>query len=359
MSSIERLKQELIYQKSAIESKGGVVNVANTNPSPAEISAGIDGIKSVDISQATAQEGDVLKGKTFYAVNNTLRTGTLSLDTILEQTFLFGDMPVSSERYTIEIPEHMVNIREYFMYSNPNYLDIYFHSNIERIEGYTFGDCSNFNFYNFSSMNKLEYIGVQAFMNCNPEAFDLSQMPANVKQIQQKAFQNVPRSGMGLIVPNGVTSMGTYAFSCDSRVDVSSFSFPSSAYVNTTLPAYSFQNIGAHYDLYVPDTTQTIGAGFNKGGSFDNVSLGIKVKSVLEKAFGSNDTDPVENFFLRTVTFNNPTPPSITTDKVFAMQNLEHDFKIYVPDSSLEEYKAVSKLRLWYDGYIYPISMKE
>ena len=41
MTTLEELKQELINQKNEIEAKGGTVIVANTYPSPAEITAGI------------------------------------------------------------------------------------------------------------------------------------------------------------------------------------------------------------------------------------------------------------------------------------------------------------------------------
>ena len=358
MSSIEILKQELLYQKNAIESKGGVVQVANTNPSPAEISAGIDSLQIVDISSANAVESDVLEGKTFYSISGGLKTGTLSVDKILKRTFLYDVEPVSTDKYVVDIPDYMTSIREYFMYNNPNYLEVYFHDGITRVEGYAFGNCTNMDFYNFSTMNQLTYVGIQAFANCKKESFDLANMPINITNLQQRSFQNIPMTGRGLRIPNGVTTLGSYVFACDERVDVSSFNFPSS-FTNATLQAYMFQNIGAHYDLVIPNTTATISAGFNKGGSFDSVTFGSKVKTLAEKAFGSDDTDPVENFFLKHVTFTNTTPPSVTTDKVFAIQNLQHDFKIYVPDESLEAYKNVAKLKLWYEGYIYPVSMKE
>ena len=41
MNSIEELKQQLILQKATIEKMGGSVIVKGTNPSPAEITAGI------------------------------------------------------------------------------------------------------------------------------------------------------------------------------------------------------------------------------------------------------------------------------------------------------------------------------
>ena len=67
MESIDLLKQEILNQKKEIENKGGVVNVANLNPSPAEITAGIKTIEMPNFSSATATEDDVANGKTFYA----------------------------------------------------------------------------------------------------------------------------------------------------------------------------------------------------------------------------------------------------------------------------------------------------
>ena len=76
MSNIEILKNELISQKQAIEEKGGNVIVKNLNPSPSEITEGIKSISSVDLSLADATESDVKKGKTFYAMDTTLKVGT-------------------------------------------------------------------------------------------------------------------------------------------------------------------------------------------------------------------------------------------------------------------------------------------
>jgi len=66
MSSLEALKQELLTQRSLIESKGGTVEVAHTNPSPSEITAGINTIQAPNMTLATATEENVLEGKTFY-----------------------------------------------------------------------------------------------------------------------------------------------------------------------------------------------------------------------------------------------------------------------------------------------------
>ncbi len=360
MSSIEELKQELIYQKSAIESKGGKVIVANSNPSPKEISDGIDSIEGLDVSSATAQASEVLEGKTFYAGDSTKKTGTFSLQTAMEHIIVFKDGVRSSEnKYSITIPDYMTTIRSYFMNNNRNNIDVYFNENILKIENNAFTDCSNMRFHGFNDMRSLQYVGVSSFCNCNPEDFDFSNLPSTLTQIQQKAFQNVARSGIALLIPENATIVGIGAFASNSRVNVPQFSFPVNTYASTTLTSACLQNIACHCDFVVPAKIVNINTGFNNGGCFDNITIGAKVKNIYDNAFGAiNDTDPISDFYLQTVTFENPTPPSTLGKKIFALQNLEHDFKIYVPDESVEAYCAMTNFNTWYSGRIFPVSQK-
>ena len=101
MENLEVLKLELLSQKTEIENKGGVVNVANNNPSPSEITAGIKTIVMPDFSSANATVEDVIDGKTFYAGNSEIKVGTkvvpdLSIadatadDVLLGKTFYAG-----------------------------------------------------------------------------------------------------------------------------------------------------------------------------------------------------------------------------------------------------------------------------
>ncbi len=79
MTSLEELKQELINQKNEIEAKGGTVIVANTYPSPAEITAGIktitastnSGDTTVTITSANTQNS---ASNTISSVDSTLNT---------------------------------------------------------------------------------------------------------------------------------------------------------------------------------------------------------------------------------------------------------------------------------------------
>ncbi len=79
MERIEELKQELLKQKKAIETKHGKVVVANLNPSPSEITAGIDTISAIEanLDDITATQADVLKGKKFIDSTGKMAEGNL------------------------------------------------------------------------------------------------------------------------------------------------------------------------------------------------------------------------------------------------------------------------------------------
>jgi len=107
MENLDALKLELISQKVAIENKGGVVSVANSNPSPSEITLGIKSIAVPDFTSANATVDDVVDGKTFYAGNGNLKVGTKVVpdltvatasedDVILGKTFYAGDNTIKT-----------------------------------------------------------------------------------------------------------------------------------------------------------------------------------------------------------------------------------------------------------------------
>ncbi len=87
MTALEELKQELINQKNAIEDKGGTVIVANTYPSPAEITAGIKTIPttstsssgpSVTVASTTSQNLNYTQNVDFSTTSTNLSTDNAS-----------------------------------------------------------------------------------------------------------------------------------------------------------------------------------------------------------------------------------------------------------------------------------------
>lgn len=101
MTSLEELKQELINQKNEIEAKGGTVIVANTYPSPAEITAGIktitastnSGDTTVTITSANTQNSatslnvneDSNTISSVYSTLNTLSNVVPNTETPIEE----------------------------------------------------------------------------------------------------------------------------------------------------------------------------------------------------------------------------------------------------------------------------------
>ena len=60
-------------------------------------------------------------------------------------------------------------------------------------------------------------------------------------------------------------------------------------------------------------------------------------------------------FTLKTATFLKTTPPQTFPSTIFSSQALQNGLKIYVPDQSIEAYKAKQPA---YANYIYPMSQK-
>ena len=92
MDSLQRIKVELLSQKIAIEEKGGIVNIANSNPSPSEITAGINSIIIPDLTAATATENDVVAGKTFFSGDGIIKLGEKEIPNLMIATALPEDV---------------------------------------------------------------------------------------------------------------------------------------------------------------------------------------------------------------------------------------------------------------------------
>ena len=104
LNSLNIIKQELIKQKELLEEQGIVVNVANTNPSPSEITTALGGI-TTDFAQADATPEDVRAGKTFFGNSNKVQTGTLDLSLIDTQQDIINCFITGASSCEIFIPE--------------------------------------------------------------------------------------------------------------------------------------------------------------------------------------------------------------------------------------------------------------
>lgn len=357
MSSIEILKKELIAQKELIERLSGQVTVANSNPSPTEITAGIKTIPAADLTGSTATEADVMSGKTFYSGSPVLRTGTANFSSdVINALFMPNPNEVSYDGdiyYTM--PEGLKVIRQYAFYNNSNKVHFTFGNDLINIADYAFYQAKSFVFDNFENLTKLKEIGLYAFSKGVCDGMDFTHVPNNVEIMSSSCFAYVNCEGRDIRFPDNLKTLGQSAYRQDSRVVASSVDF--SNFKLTAFPAYTFINLAFGCDLIIPASVTTVGTYFNQDGCFSNITIPATVVTLQNYCFGSKSTSPISNFYLRTVTFEGTNPPSCGID-VFAHQNVTNGFKIYVPDEAIDEYKSVSNLA-YCSSCIYPISQKE
>lgn len=356
MSNIELLKQELITQKNTIEQKGGVVNVANLNPSPREITEGIKSIITTNVTDGTATEQDVLLGKTFYASGSTIRTGSFNKDSYTYDLFLFQPyVQTNSNKIPFTMKEGKTTVRAYAFIGNRNKVEFNFSSTLTDVGEGAFYDCPYFEFPNFSSLTNVTTLAMNCFYHCTNMNNCFESLPASLNSIDARAFADVPVDGYSINIPNNVTYIGSYAFAnMTYHANMKNLYFPSN--FAGVLNPYVFQFLTFESDFRVPNNCTEVGTGFNYRGSFANIVIPSNCLYLRDYCFGGVDTDYINSYNLKTVVFESATPPSFGYD-VFATQHITNGFKIYVPDVAIEEYKAIGNLAKYINN-IYPISQK-
>ena len=356
MNNLETLKKELIAQKEQIEKMSGVVRVAGSNPSPSEITAGIKTIPSTDLSMATATEEDVLQGKTFFAGNAIIKTGTANIDPdAINHIFMSNYSTITtSENVYYSCPQGLKTIRSYLFYNNYNPIHFTFNNSLTEIEDYAFTSAKNMVFYNFENLSALKKIGASAFANCKGESlsFEFNDV---LQRISSNGFYNALFNGATIKLTKKLTYFGTYAFYQEQHRSLCALNVDEC--VLTSLASYGFYNVAFVSDFNVPATVTTINDNFNYNGCFSSIHFPTKVTNIKTGSFGGYESDPLSKYYLNSVVFDAETPPTFGT-KVFAIQNVTNGFKIYVPDNAVDAYKAVSNLS-WYVDCIYPMSQKE
>lgn len=355
MSAIEELKNELLKQKERIIAKGGSVVVANYNPSPAEITKGIDTISAVDFTLITANSEDVALGKKFYGQDGQIKTGNNSITKdIVQGVFMFEENVSDGNTYNYKIDENVSKIRKSAFENNANKVSVVLHSNITEISELAFAGTSAFSFENFKTMNSLNKIGTKAFYDCQLGGIDFENLTINATNIGDSAFENSGINYADFILGGAITNMGNNVFkqnntSYQNTLDLTNFKLES------TMEGTFYYNF-FDCDFTAPSTLKTIGKYFNYNGGFNNIIIPETVSLLDDYCFGADADKPTEYFYLQSVTFSSETPPQIGVG-AFASQLAQTDFKIYVPDSAVQAYKNVANLAP-FANKIYPISQQ-
>ena len=182
-------------------------------------------------------------------------------------------------------------------------------------------------------------IGTYAFQYCY--ALSSISIPSGVTSIGTYAF-NSCYALVSISIPSGVTSIGTYAFQSCSILP--SISVPSSV---TSIGNNTFQYCYALVSISIPSSVTSIGTyAFQNCRNLISITIPSSVTSIGSAAFQSS---AVLDFI-----FNSVIPPTITSTDVFTPKSIS---KIYVPDDSVDAYKAATNW-VTYANYIYPLSLK-
>ena len=355
LNNLEKLKQELISQKEAIISKGGTIIVANQNPTPSEITEGINSIEMPDLTQTTATVDDVLMGKTFYSGDLFIKTGTRPqpyTDEIIEQLFTYGKTMTTEEKIFFKYPQNTTRVRDYAFYKCPNIIDITFVDSITEIGEYAFYNSPNLSFPNINDLPNL--VGIGTYGLYGVKGIDHENLWPTLENAGVNSLTNTARQSQYINLP-ALKSIGSYAFGdTEKKVHLSHIDF--SKVLATTINGYSFLNLIVNSDLSFPTTLNYINSHAFYKGSYNNVFFHKNMKTVADYCFGSSSSDPIDTYQIKTITFESETPPNIGTN--FVSQNhVQNGLKIYVPDTAVDTYKALPKLAP-YLNIIFPISQR-
>ncbi len=331
MNSIESLKTELIRQKSVIESMGGVVSIANQNPSPSEITEGIKTVTgTLDLTISTATEDDVAVGKTFFSGTTVLKTGK-------NQSNDYYDLYVLDEcsAETLSTPDHITTLRDFKFAGVPGSNSSFiFNNNIEQVNSYAFY-YATFKDFTFENDSSLKVIGHHSFYHANIN-INLSHLPNTIEKVETHSFAYITAINDGYFkIPQNLTNPSSHSFNL-----IGSNEFPDGLYWNnctnlSRIPASMLAYHSYHGELTFPSYIKFVDNCAFYNAKFDRLIFPTTIESYGSR-FYSYDTSTAMSMPNMIFIFENPTP--IFSYPPFGGFDYISEYEIYVPDSGYEEY---------------------
>ena len=180
----------------------------------------------------------------------------------------------------------------------------------------------------------LPSIGSFAFYGCT--GLTTLSLPSDLTTLEESAFYGC--TGLkNISFPDGLLSIGSSAFS--GCTGLTALSLPSGL---TTLSDFAFQNCTGITELSIPEGCYTLWQGVFKNSGVTKVILPSTLTQVRE----NNLTDKLQIIYSQAAY-----PPSVYSGNV-----ISPDCKIYVPDASVDTYKAAE---VWKNGNILPLSQAQ
>ena len=352
MNSITQLKLELIAQKQALEEKGVNVTISNINPSPAEITSAIKNIPSApDMSVATATESDVLKGKTFFALDSNIRTGTFEgmNNQDIRDLFLYQTEQTNTN-FVYVFPDDVTYVRPYIFCENPNKLTVEFALNTTHIGANCLFGVADATVTNLDKLSKLEVIGKYSLHKV--KGIDLSKLPDSLKSVENYGLYDTYYGNKTLITP-ALTTLQAYSFASQNKVyldgvDISKMQI-------ATITSNCFTNVIAGGTLNLPPSTTLLAGNAFYNGSYEHIIFHENISSIGANCFAT--IDPQSAYNVIDFTFLSETVPTVGAN-CLGNASKRVGVKVYVPDQSFEAYYNTANLRQ-YQSMLHPMSEKE
>ena len=354
-TNLEKLKQELLLQKEVITSKGGTTIVANENPSPSEITAGIQSIEMPDLSQTTATINDVRTGKTFYSGDLFIKTGVMPqpyTDEVIQALFSYEDSATTTDTIYYTFPADTKKVRSYLFYRNPNSAHITLSENTEEICDYAFYSTDKFKILNINELPKIRILGTYALQGA--VGIDHANLWPTLTNAGIHCLTNTIYDNTCINLP-ALKTIGSYSFTDTVQKRYLSHIDFSKVEANS-INSYAFANLVVSGDLTFSKNTTVLSSYSFYKGSHKSVTIPATMKQVLDNCFGGSSSDATDTYKIKEFIFESETPPTIGTT-IISTYHVDNGLKIYVPDTAVETYKAVPKLANYVD-IILPMSQK-
>ncbi len=228
------------------------------------------------------------------------------------------------------------------IFANGNYRyilkKIYLGGNITLTNAYSF-----YNNYSLSIVSlpiAITTVSSYSFMNCR--SLIHCNIPLATTAIDTTAFY-FNYSLRNISISTGVATIGTDNFtSCDSLTSISYSSSVSA--ISTALHSGCF----SLNEIYLPSSILTIGTtAFYNCYALMSISIPASVSVIGSGMFAYT-------YSCLSYVINNTTPPTLTSD---AFTGINQIAKIYVPDASVDAYKAATNW-ITLANYIYPLSTR-
>ncbi len=301
-----------------------------------------------------SREKDLIIPSTIKWNNRDFLVTTIGESAFISEAELTGNLKLPNSLKTIEfsafarcsgftgdlvLPNSLETIEDRAFQDCTGFTGLKLPNSLETIESYTFHGCSGFT-GKLELPDSLKTIGVSAFAGCS--GFTSLKLSNSLETIENYAFQGCSGFTGEISFPASVTKLGEYIFTKCTMWTTLTVHADNQNYYSEGNVLYSKDKTkaimapeGFDGDITLLDSVTAIeSVAFRDVKSLENIIIGELVEKIGYGAFlGCTG--------LLSITSKAVVPPEISYPRVF--EGVPSDIPIYVPEASLEAYKADSR----------------